>query len=258
MNQERKNKPEFDFQAVFEPDDYLHFYGLALTNKRTKKETEFLVRELKLNNDMKILDLACGHGRHTNQLAALGYSVIGVDINQDFLEIAKKKSKSKGLNVKFIKNDMRKIKFKEEFDRVLLLFTSFGYFEDNENLLVLQNVFNALKPEGLFCFDTFNRDTFLEHFLPYNVVEIGNDLMIDRNTFNSITGRFYNRRIVIRNGKRKDKPYFIRLYNLTELKDLLYRVGFVIYKIFSNWDAKPFTSFSKRMIIISKKGNKRK
>lgn len=254
MDKEKYIKPEFDFEAVFEPDDYLYFYEDALTEERTKKEIEFLERELELDTAMEILDLACGHGRHANRLAELGYDVTGVDISQKFLEIAKEDARKKGVKVNFVKEDMRKISFKEEFDRIILLFTSFGYFEDDDNFMVLKNVSNALKPGGLFCFDTFNRDAFLKNFLPYIVMEKGNDLMIERNTFESITGRVYNRRIVIRNGTRKDKPFFVRLYNPTEIGDLLSRTGLTIYKIYGDWDAKPFTTESRRMIIIAKKG----
>ncbi len=196
---------------------------------------------------------ACGHGRHANRLVQLGYNVTGVDITQGFLEIAKNNAKKKGITVKYIQKDMREISFKEEFDRAILLFTSFGYFDDEENFKVLENVARSLKSGGLFCFDTFNRDVFLKHFLPYIVVEKGDDLMIDRNTFDSATGRVYNKRIVIRNGKKKDKPFFVRLYNPTEMKDLLNKAGLQIYKMYSNWDAKPFTSDSRRMIIIAKK-----
>ena len=234
MSQEKDPKPEFDFEAVFEPDDYLYFYEHAFTEERIKKEIDFLVKELELDKSMRILDLACGHGRHTNQLAELRYNVVGVDISQGFLEIARKNAKDKGLTTEFIRNDMREIAFKEEFDRVLLLFTSFGYFEDEDNIKVIKNVANVLKPGGLFCFDTFNRDVFLKYFLPYIVVEKGKDLMIDQNTFDSVSGRLYNRRIVIRNGKKKDKPFFVRLYNFTEISDLLKREKLAIYKVYED------------------------
>ncbi|MGC9338023.1 MAG: class I SAM-dependent methyltransferase [Candidatus Cloacimonadia bacterium] len=203
---------------------------------------------------MKILDLACGHGRHANRLAELGYSITGIDITSGFLEIANREAREKGVNVEYIQGDMREISFKEEFDIILLFFTSFGYFEDEENCRVLENVARALKPYGLFCFDTFNRDVFLKNFLPYIVVEKENDLMIDRDTFDSTTGRLYTKRIVIRNGRRKDKPFFIRLYNPTEIRDLLRRAGLSIYKMYADFSSKPFTYESRRMIIIAKKG----
>ena len=252
--QKKNEKPIFDFKAVFEPNDYLYFYGDGLTEERTEKEVQFFIRELGLKKSMKILDLACGHGRHTNRLTELGYDVVGVDINDGFLKIAREEAKKKGLKVNYIKKDMRKILWKEKFDRVLLIFTSFGCFEDDENFLVLKNIARALKPGGLFCFDTFNRDVFMKNFLPYIVNQKGNDLMIERNTFDSLTGRVYDKRVVIRDGKRKDKPFFVRIYNPTEIRDLLLQAGLKIYKIFSDFDSKPFASDSRRMIIIAKKG----
>jgi 2-polyprenyl-3-methyl-5-hydroxy-6-metoxy-1,4-benzoquinol methylase len=94
MGEER----EFDFESVFEVDDYLYFYQDRLTEERTEKEVEFLVRELGLSTPKKILDLACGHGRHSNSLAKLGHRVTGVDITQGFLE-ARRNANKLGVDV---------------------------------------------------------------------------------------------------------------------------------------------------------------
>ena len=101
MTQERSDEGVFDFEAVFEPEDYLYFYGDALTEERTAKEVEFLVRELKLDRPMRILDLACGYGRHANRLAQLGHSMVGVDITAGFLEMAKENARDKGVKVSY-------------------------------------------------------------------------------------------------------------------------------------------------------------
>ena len=81
-------KEDFDFGAVFEPDDYLYFYRDALTKERTGKELEFLVEKLELKSPMKILDLVCGCGRHS--LAKPGHQITGADVTQGFLNIAKR------------------------------------------------------------------------------------------------------------------------------------------------------------------------
>lgn len=221
MRRFKTNKSIFDFKAVFEPNDYLYFYQDGLTEARTQKEIDFLVKEFYLNKSMTILDLACGHGRHANRLAALGHNVIGVDITKGFFEIAQEDAKAKGVKVKYIHQDMRKIKFKNEFDRVILMFTVFGYFEDKENFQLLKKIAGALKPDGLFGFDILNRDSLLKRYLPHIVTEKGKDLMIDRNTFDKAINRLYNQRIVIRNGIRKDKQFFVRLYNRKEISGLL-------------------------------------
>jgi len=246
----------FDFESVFEPDDYLYFYADILTPERTKKEVEFLMRELKLQPPMSILDLACGYGRHANRLAEIGYDVTGVDLTPGFLEIARKEAEEMRVSdkVKYILGDMRKISFKEEFDRAFLLFVSFGYFTDEENLLVLKNVNRALKPGGLFCFDISNRDVSLKNLPSCSMREKEGNLMIEKYMFDGITGRLNTKRIEIRNGERKDKYFFVRLYNPTEIRDLLAKAGLEIHRMYGGWDAKPFTNDSRTMIIVAKKG----
>ena len=244
---------EFDYKTVFEVDDYLHFYGDWLTDERTQAEVAFLVRELSLDRPHRILDLACGFGRHTNALAELGHSVTGVDLMPGFIEIARDEAKKENLSVNYLHDDMRVIDFREEFDRVLLLFTSFGYFEDQGNFAVLQNISRALKPGGLFIFDTHNRDVFLKNLQPFIVTEKGEDIMIDRCSFDTNTGRWYNHRVVIRDGMRKDKPFFVRLYNLNEISNLLQQVGMEVYKVFGGFDSQPLTNDSQRMVIITRK-----
>lgn len=253
MSKQESKKLTSQFKAVFEPNDYFYFYEKILTDQITNRQIKFLVKKLKLGKSKEILDIPCGFGRHANRLAELGHKVTGVDITPGFLEIAKKDAKKKRVGVNYIHADMRNITFKNEFDRIIMLFTSFGYFTDEENLKILKNISGTLKIGGLLCFDIFNRDAFLKTFLPYIVSEKGKDMMIDLNSFDSVTGRLNCRRIVIRNGKRKDKPFSLRLYNPTEIKDLLNKAGLVIHKIYQDWDGNPFTSDSRRMIVIAKK-----
>jgi SAM-dependent methyltransferase len=247
------NQKIFDFKEVFETNDYLYFYEDSISKERTEKQIEFLVKELELHRPMDILDLACGHGRHSNRLAELGQRVVGIDIMQGFLDIAKTEADKKNITVGYQQGDMREITFSEKFDIALLLYTSLGYFEDDQNFKVLKNVYQALRHGGKFCFDSHNRDTTIKHLRPYNVLEKGNDLMIDRCEFDSSTGRLYNKRIVIRNGKRKDKPFFVRFYNPTEITQLLEKAGFDKIKMYADWDGNPFKSDSRGMIIVAQK-----
>lgn len=243
----------FDFDAVFDVDDYLTFYGDSLTPERTQAEVDFLVEELALDQEYEILDLACGFGRHANQLAALGHRVTGIDRSPGFLEIARRKAEEMQVSVTYLQKDMRQIAYLDQFDRILLLFTSFGYFEDEENLLVLKNIHRALKPGGLLIFDGHNRDVFLNHLQPYWVTEVDQDLMIDRGSFDTETGRWYNQRIVYRSGVRKDKPFFVRFYNPNEISELLLQAGLELDRFYGGFDSQPLSSDSSRMVIIARK-----
>lgn len=244
---------EFDYAAVFDVDDYLYFYSQDLTDERTEVEVSGLVKLLELDQPKKILDLACGFGRHTNRLAALGHHMTGVDITPGFLEIARKDAAQKSLDVRYLQGDMRSINFDNEFEIVLLLFTAFGYFSDEQNLQVLINICNALSPGGLLLFDVQNRDTFLKGTRPFIVVEREGNMMIDHIIFNSLQGRFYNHRVVYREGIRKDKPYFIRLYNPNEIQSLITQAGLELHHLYGGWDAQELTADANRMVVIARK-----
>jgi SAM-dependent methyltransferase len=244
---------EFDFDAVFDADDYMYFYGESLTDERSQAEIQALVNLINLDKSVKILDLACGFGRHSNRLAALGHDVTGIDLYSDFLEIAREGAKVQNLNVNYVQGDMRKIRYQAEFDRVLLLFTAFGYFDDETNLLVLENIFHALKPGGMLIFDLPNRDTYLKYFSPCYITEVGDDLMIDRISFDPLSGRSKNRRLVIRDGKTKEKPFTIQLYNANEITNQLLKVDFINIQFFSTWNGLPVDAESRRLIVVAEK-----
>ena len=252
MNNNTAPQAPFDLEAVFEVEDYMYFYRDDLTDERSDAEVASLVELLELDSPMRILDLACGFGRHANRLAVLGHSVTGVDFTPGFLEIARQKAAEMGVQVDYRQGDMRQVGFVEEFDRVLLLFTSFGYFEDDENAQVMGNMARALKPGGLLGFDTPNRDVVVKDLSTSDVIEKDGDLMINRLSFDVLTGRFHNRRIVIRNGVRKDKPFSIRLYNATEIRDLLDRVGLEVYKMLGG-DGQPLSASSRRTVVVARK-----
>jgi SAM-dependent methyltransferase len=247
------NKPLFDLEQVFDVDDYLYFYSEMLTDERTEAEVANLVKLLELDHPMDILELACGFGRHANRLAALGHRLTGLDLMEGFLDMARQDAISRGVQVHYQQEDMRRIAYKNAFDRVMLLFTAFGYFNDDDNLRVLKNVRDALRPGGLFITDSMNRDVILKNFQPVHVSEKDGNLMIDRNTFDSQAGLLHNQRIVIRNGVRKDKPFKIRVYNPNELADLLARAGLEVYSMYGGFDAQPVSTDSRRLVVLARK-----
>jgi SAM-dependent methyltransferase len=243
---------EFDFDAVFNVDDYLHFYGDRLDDECTDIEVNFLKDKLQLHPKMQILDLACGFGRHANRLAEAGHYVTGMDRSEGFLELARNAA-PENTHISYICKDMRELDFENRFDRVLMMFTAFGYFSDDENLKVLKNISKALKPGGLLCMDYPNRDTLLKNMLPSQVLTKGDDLMVERSSFDPMTGRLYNKRFIIRDGKRKDMPYFIRLYNATETIALLKEAGMELVKIYGGYRGTEFSSQSFRMVVVARK-----
>ena len=255
ISEKRSPETPFDLEAVFEVDDYMAVYRDDLTAERSDAEVAAWTELLELDSSptrKRILDLACGFGRHANCLAALGHSVVGVDLVPGFLEIARERAAEMGVQVDYQQGDMRLLDFGEEFDRVLLLFTSFGYFEDEQNVRVMENMVRALRPGGLLGFDIPNRDAVTKDVPSTHVIDKDGDLTINRLSFDVLSGRFHNRRIVIRNGVRKDKPFSIRLYNATEIRDLLNRAGLKVTKMVG-YGGQPLSADSRGMMVVARK-----
>jgi SAM-dependent methyltransferase len=242
----------FDLNAVFSLNDYLFVYEDELTPERSQAEVDRLVSLLRLTEPVKILDLACGFGRHANRLVQLGHAVVGVDIMPAFLDNARREADELQAHVDYRQGDMRLLILPAEFDYVLLLFTSFGYFSDHENLRVLENAAHALLPGGRLVLDLPQRDTMVQGLPAESIIEKPGGLVINRLSFDPLSGCMLNRRILLRDGLRKDLPFSIRLYNPAEICSLLTQVGLEPEQIYGDGDA-PLDSRSRRMLVIARK-----
>lgn len=243
----------FDFDSLFDPDDYLYFYEDTLRDEDTPGQVDFLIRELGMREPMRVVDLGCGHGRHANELAARGHEVVGVDLVQKFVDIAGEEAQRRGVSAQYVTGDIRSLPWKEEFDRAICLFDVLGFFRDDENVGVLASAASALRPGGMLCVDVRNRDWMVRNILPVTVLEKGDDLMIDRHHFDTSTGRLVDQRLIVRDGVVKRRPFSIRLYTSSELCLLFEVVGLRVVGAFGSYAGAPISMQSNRMLIVGQK-----
>ena len=113
----------------------------------TNQEVDFIIEKLQLSGKERVLDLACGFGRHSLEFSRRGYEVIGTDLTSSYIEIAKQLSKKEGLSAEFFRADIREINFSQEFDVILNMADgAIGYLEnDAENLKIFDVISQALK-----------------------------------------------------------------------------------------------------------------
>lgn len=107
----------------------------------------------------RILDLGCGPGLYCEMLAEKGYDVTGVDISKRSIDYAKNSAREKGLDIEYINMNYLDLTFQEEFDLVMMIFCDFDVLNPGERSLLLDKIYSALKPGGIFVFDTMNDKT---------------------------------------------------------------------------------------------------
>ena len=121
-------------------DPRCHFGELTIDSPRLHQRDniqpaiEFICTELVLPTKARILDLCCGPGRYAVELAHRGYDVVGLDINEQYLALARQLAEREGVLATFLTGDMREIPFESHFDAIINVHTSFGYFDsEGEN-----------------------------------------------------------------------------------------------------------------------------
>ncbi len=199
-----------------------------------------------------LLDVACGRGRHARVFARRGYRVTGVDINPDVLEEARRRSQREGLSITFLQADMRKLPFDATFDGVLNLFTSFGYFDtDEEHLQAIQSMSRALKPGGWLVQDFLNAPYVRRNLVPRDERTYGNVHILQERY---ISGIFLFKRITL---QQEGKTYtFVERVRLLERKDFeaMYKqAGLVLQSCLGDYEGTPWSPDIPRLILYARR-----
>ncbi len=241
---------QHDWYKKWFGNEYLTVYSHR-DLKDAKQLVHLILSHINLTPKSKILDICCGQGRHVSILAKHNFQVFGLDLSRTLLDIAKQNTKSHS-SVNFIQADMRSLPVTTEFDLVLNLFTSFGYFEsDNENSLVLHQMYNVLKRKGFFVFDYFNSSFVENNLIPVHEQNI-NNVSIKQERY--IKDSRINKKIsIVKDGKNSVFYESVKIYQPEEIYALLENAGLKITKIFGNYSGSEFKKESSRLLIIGEK-----
>jgi SAM-dependent methyltransferase len=209
-----------------------------------------LVEFLQIEEGGRVLDLACGKGRHSFELAKLGLMVTGVDLSPCSIAEARQHQTE---HVVFEVQDMRDLKFPKPFHCILNLFTSFGYFEDDaDNALVLSQVYRHLQPGGLFVLDYFNAAL----IDPNQVL----DQQVERDGVSFIIKKYVEKGHVYKNIDVHDGPTVehyqekVQLLTPDSIATMLHKAGFHIFARFGNYQLDPLdVTSSPRCLMVAQK-----
>lgn len=253
-----KEIPWYSEEADFFGERYFVEYERSLPEERTKREVAFLEKILPVEEFPRILDVPCGHGRHSVLLAKRGYQVTGQDLNGFFLAKARESVEETGvsLDIDFLKGDMREIPFRRQFDAVINMFTAFGYFDtESADRKALQAMARALKPGGKFIMDFLNREWVVRNFLERDWRELSDgSLLLIKRRLDLTTGYAHDIRMLITpNGERRTDETTLRWYTTQELIGMMKKVGLTVEKTYGDFDGGPLTLDSQRTILVARK-----
>lgn len=218
-------------------------------------DVEGVVRTVEPPAGCAVLDLGCGIGRHSMEFARRGFRVTGVDRTQAYLDRAAKSAKEAGLSGEWVREDMRRFRRANAFDLAVSLLTSFGYFDDPaDDLLVLRNVFDSLRPGGTVLLDLMGREVLARIFRERDWhEEPGGLILLEQRRAQNDWERLAIRWIVLNGSERHELDFFLRVYTAADLRDLLTEAGFKDVRILGGLNGEPYDHQAMRLVAVGRK-----
>lgn len=218
-------------------------------------EVDAMLKLLKIKPGSRILDLCCGPGRHSLELARRGFVVTGVDRTRSYLGDARRLARKEKLDVEFLLADMRRFRRPREFDAVINMFTAFGYFRKQaDDVRVAKNMAASLKPGGVLLMELMSKEICARIFRARDWHETPDGMLVlEERKVKSGWDWVDNRWILIRGGRRRVFHVSHRLYSAAELGTLLKQAGFARVKSFGGLDGKPYDHDAQRMVLVARK-----
>ncbi|MDP2302692.1 MAG: methyltransferase domain-containing protein [Ignavibacteria bacterium] len=232
----------------FESKEYLTVYKHR-DNADAAKAVDLILNNINIDVTKTVLDLACGAGRHSISFAQKGFEVVGVDLSDNLLKCAKIKSDELNLQIDFIKSDIRYFAINKKFDLILNLFTSFGYFDtDEENGIVFSLASKYLNEKGVFVFDYFNPHFIVDNLIPHSIDNYG-DFTIEQ--FRFVEGERIVKKIkIISEVGEREYTESVRMYNFAWVAKSIQKNGLHIIKEFGNYDGEKFSKKNSSRIFL--------
>lgn len=230
------------------------YYHMLYANRSTAEADAFILNVNKLLNlapGSRVLDLACGKGRHSQALASSGYNVTGVDLSENSITAAKQMESE---NLSFSVHDMRRPVAVNYYDAVVNLFTSFGYFTTSrDNIRTINAVATALRPKGIFLIDYFNavKVRKMVDAVPEGQTTVGS---VNFHWKKSIKEGAVVKEITVTDNDRQYKfCEYVQMFTLSEFESML-KEKFEITDVFGDYNLATFDeSVSDRLILSCRK-----
>jgi len=234
---------------------YVREYGPLFDLREDRAQVARLLELLALPAGARVLDLACGQGRHAHLLAEAGFDVDGFDLSQDLLRLARRRGTSRML--RYTRGDMRELppRWRRRFDAVVNLFTSFGFFDDPaDDAQVLRACARVLKPGGVMIWQGGSRDGVMARFLARDGWETSDGtIIIQDRTFDPLSGFLTIASTWQGRHRTEHREHRIRLYTASRMAELMLDAGLVVEQAWESFSDRPLTRRSSEMLLVARR-----
>ncbi|HVT58892.1 MAG TPA: methyltransferase domain-containing protein [Thermoanaerobaculia bacterium] len=220
--------------------------------EQTSAEADFLVAALRLAPGAQVLDVPCGDGRLSVELAARGYLVAGVDFSAELLEHAGAAAAGREAAVEWERRDMRDLPWRERFDGAFCFGNSFGYLDDAGNAAFLRAVRRTLRRGARFVLEIGTcAESVLPAFTPRRWFGFGDDFMLSDTRYDPALASLETEYTFVQDGKLARRRAFLRVYTFRELAALATAAGFAVSAATATMDGEPFRLGSSRLYLLA-------
>lgn len=237
------------FETFFE-GLVLDMWRDAVTPEQTAREADFLADRLELRSGTCALDVPCGNGRHTLELARRGIQMTGVDLSAGFLDEAR----TKAPEIEWVHSDMRKLPWIARFDAAYCCGNSFGYFDHENCQQFFDAIAKVLKPGGRFILESGAvSESILPVLQPERRMQIGDLDFHSRNTYDAAESRMDITYTFTRGDQQEVKPIHQWVHSAAEIRRMLRRSGLEPLSAFGDFEGAPYVLRSPRFIALARR-----
>lgn len=237
------------------------FFGVAndlwrqcVAPEQTRAEASFILRNLGCDPPARVLDVACGNGRHSLELAKRGCRLTGLDLSLEFIEEARRNAQAAGLSVDCVHGDVRHLNWEAEFDGAYCFGNSFGYLTHADTLNFLIRLGRALKPNARFILETGGAaESLLPHLKQREWFEIGDILFLENHQYQADTSCLETRYTFVRQGKVETRTGWQYVYTTAEIRRLLDQAGLNTVATYGSLEEKPYQLGDQCLLLVSQR-----